>query len=476
MRNRIETVNTLRRRSLVRAAVILVSTVALSYWWCAHVAPDMAAHGPRLTDSAVLAIALVIVGSGAVLASMLLLLRPSPLVRGTSTRRFSQAPARILVNRIRRYWITYCRQAGLDVSNRNGTKVTIDVPRVVSLRPCALGVEAIVSTVAGRPPAQLVERAPYLSSALGVHCRVEPTGPTMARVIAVLQDPLDQVITIEQFPDLEPEQMSLSFGMREDGLPAVWSWKEKSGAVIGGEPGAGKTASATVLVGPLLLSQYADVHIIDGKGGQDWSWAKRCATSFTNDALNFEEVAAMVERFESRMLTRLQFARNDGETSNFWARTRTPGEPFELLVIDECQTYFNAAGRSPEIKKIVQKIAASVENVVRKGRSAGYAVLLMSQKPTADSIPTSLRDNAGLRMAFKVNTRAAEEAVLGELPEHTDDHLRAVNISEVGRAVANEETGRRVLIRSAYMDEATARTRMSEFQNQKEATRKKTCQ
>lgn len=461
MRRRIETANTQRRRCLVRVLLVGVSSTALTWWWCNVVVENMRALGPVISDTTVVAVAGLLIGVGAVIILVMVLRQPNHLV-ARPRMRFRTTSARRVVSRIRRHWVTICRQAGVSVEQRTASRTVVHVPRVLSLRPCALGVEAAVSTVAGAPPSQLVDRAPHLSSALGVPCRIEPTGPSTARLTAVLESPLDEVTRIDRFPDLELERMSVMFGTREDALPAEWPWKEKSGAVVGGEPGGGKTVAATVLCGPLLISDYANVHIVDGKGGRDWSWAKSRASAFTNDAMNFEAVAELVERFESRMLSRLADGPEAGEASNFWTRPRTLNEPFELLVIDECQTYLNASGRSSEVKKLVLKISASVENVVRKGRSAGCAVLLMSQKPTADSIPTAIRDNAGLRMAFKVNTRAAEEAVLGELPEATDEHLRAVNIRRVGCAVINDETGKRILLRSAYIDEATAYARLSE--------------
>lgn len=60
----------------------------------------------------------------------------------------------------------------------------------------------------------------------------------------------------------------------------------------------------------------------------------------------------------------------------------------------------------------------AVATIVRKGRSAGWCVMLLTQKPTADSIPTNIRDNCVVRFALRVITREAAEAVLGMIPDN----------------------------------------------------------
>lgn len=162
-RLRVETPGTRRRKGLLRAVTVMVAVYVSVYIWCAVVVPRI----PVLRDSTVVLVAVGIVGVGTTIAVMVLVCRPKPLVSGVSPRKFSWAPARNLAKNIARHWGTYCRQSGLSVERRSGAKKLIDFPRVTSLRPCLLGAEAIVSTVAGQPPTLLVERAPSLSSALG---------------------------------------------------------------------------------------------------------------------------------------------------------------------------------------------------------------------------------------------------------------------------------------------------------------------
>jgi DNA segregation ATPase FtsK/SpoIIIE-like protein len=89
--------------------------------------------------------------------------------------------------------------------------------------------------------------------------------------------------------------------------------------------------------------------------------------------------------------------------------------PIVVVVIDECQAYLDARSHpTKDAKAIGAEIDSLVRDLVKRGRSAGIVVVLSTQRPTADSIPTSTRDNCALRVCFSVRTREAATSVLGE--------------------------------------------------------------
>lgn len=366
---------------------------------------------------------------------------------------------RVVMRRLSpRRWERAVVDARLAVEDRSHLDRTIiQTPCITSVRAVPLGVALTVEAIPGQAPEDIKKRIPHLGSALAVPLVFRAIGARTVECTARLRDPLSAVMPVQTFPELDPHHMAMTFGVCEDGEPARWAFGGKGGGIVGGEPGAGKTAWATLAVGPLLLSPYAEVHIIDGKGGLDWSWAEGLADSYTNESRHLDAVAQQIEAFDEAMEERLR-AVPEGESSNFWHRRPSGGERFSLLILDECQTYLNASGKPTDVKKIIARITAAVENVVKKGRSAGFFVLLMTQKPTADAIPTAIRDNCGPRLAFRVNTRAAEEAILGELPDNVDDPARAAHIpdSRAGGAVMADDAGRRVYVRAAYLPEARA--------------------
>ncbi|MFI5758766.1 hypothetical protein [Streptomyces sp. NPDC051569] len=58
--------------------------------------------------------------------------------------------------------------------------------------------------------------------------------------------------------------------------------------------------------------------------------------------------------------------------------------------------------------------ARLVEDLVKKGRSVGILVILISQKTTGDAIPTFIRDVCPIGLSFAQKTVEAAVAALGE--------------------------------------------------------------
>lgn len=115
------------------------------------------------------------------------------------------------------------------------------------------------------------------------------------------------------------------------------------------------------------------------------------------------------------MRERLRFARELYGDANLWSANPSRLHPVVLVVIDECQTYLDARSlRNRDAKSVGAEIESITQDLVKRGRSAGIVVVLSTQRPTADSIPTGIRDNCPVRVCFSVRTREAARAVLGE--------------------------------------------------------------
>lgn len=252
----------------------------------------------------------------------------------------------------------------------------------------------------------------------------------------------------------DPNTGLLPVGLYADGSPAVLSLRNQSGVVVGGVPGSGKTAGMTV-VALALLRAGANLHIVDGKGGDDWSWCAPVATGYARDDLN--TVHSQVLSIQSEMQYRLASMRQTYGNSNYWNVPVDRRPPFEVLIVDECQSFFDSKsvlGGKPA-KEMAAEITAAVTDIVKKGRSAGYVVFVMTQKPTADSIPTSLRDNCGLRVCFRVATVEAAKSVLGELPDGSPSPVE-IPRNRVGGAVLCRDDGTASMCRFAYISEIEA--------------------
>jgi DNA segregation ATPase FtsK/SpoIIIE-like protein len=85
--------------------------------------------------------------------------------------------------------------------------------------------------------------------------------------------------------------------------------------------------------------------------------------------------------------------------------------------------------------------------------------ILATQKPTSDSLPTDIRDNASLRVCFGVQSTYAASAVLG------DDWSAASSVSPLGASVGigvAAVDGKFVRFRAPYIPESTIARQMND--------------
>lgn len=317
-----------------------------------------------------------------------------------------------------------------------------------------------VEALTGVPSATVAEKskvfAPYLNAVRTSASKIQNGG---TKITFFLTDPLDEGLTVDQAPALAPEKMSVVCARDALGKDQSITFGDSSGMVVGGIPGSGKTAGLTSFLLPLALSDDVDLSIIDGKGGEDWTNYEVASTKFIRGDEDLVPVRDFLKEHHAEMMDRMASNKRLLGTSNFWNGTpeqrRSAGLKFKLLVIDECQGIFETTGRTKEEKVILGEIYKYCSALVKRGRSAGFMTIFITQKPTNDSLPTGIRDNAGIRVAFHLTTSAAETAVLGSKPEDAVDMPSALAIpsSRKGGAVMASDTGEFQDVRFFYIPE-----------------------
>ncbi len=85
------------------------------------------------------------------------------------------------------------------------------------------------------------------------------------------------------------------------------------------------------------------------------------------------------------------------------------GFPVYLVAVDEIAYYSATAGTRPKQKEF----NALNRDIVARGRAPGIIAIEATQRPSADIIPTSLRDLFGYRWAFRCSTEASSDTILG---------------------------------------------------------------
>ncbi|QKT12155.1 hypothetical protein [Rhodococcus sp. W8901] len=241
-------------------------------------------------------------------------------------------------------------------------------------------------------------------------------------------------------------------GQTETGDDACITWAGNSGLVVGGTPGSGKTASMLpVFAG---MAGHAELHVFDGKAGFDLEPLRPIARTFDNSGDIDGQLVDVLERVEQLRVARSRALYTRTGISNFWnvplqVRMEMALYPV-VVVIDECQTWLDTSGMDKEERELGAVITKGIRQLIQKGRSSGIIVVLTTQKPDAKSIPTVIRDNSGLRIAFKVTTREQGTTVLGVLP---DDAPRPAEIprSAKGRCITVAEDGGFDVVQTIYV-------------------------
>ncbi len=85
------------------------------------------------------------------------------------------------------------------------------------------------------------------------------------------------------------------------------------------------------------------------------------------------------------------------------------GLPVYLVAVDEI-AYFSATAGTPAAQK---EFSARNRDVIARGRAPGIIGIEATQRPSADIVPTSLRDLFGYRWAFRCSTEASSDTILG---------------------------------------------------------------
>lgn len=236
----------------------------------------------------------------------------------------------------------------------------------------------------------------------------------------VPEDPLDKIREVTRLVPWNGR--SIRYGVHADGSPAVLSFAQTSGIVVGGVPGA--------------------------------------AAGYWLDDRNLAEIADELDRLDDAMRQDLRSHPWSSTDPDFWHTGPTRENPFHLVVIDECQTWMDMTGADKDTKALMARIVRAVTDLIKKGRSAGWCVMVMTQKPTSDSLPTAIRDNCSVRVACRLTTAEAAKATLGTIPEG-DPSPTEIPASRRGGAVVQGEDGHTKQVRFYYMAPETAQQELA---------------
>jgi len=191
-------------------------------------------------------------------------------------------------------------------------------------------------------------------------------------------------------------------GVDENGRP-VYIDLVAHNILLGGEPGAGKSACLQNVVAHAHLASDSRPVLIDPQYVELGMW-ESSAEAFIGpdirDAINVmrwlhaeaERRTKILRRYDLRKLTR----EHDVDAIP--------------VFIEELAFFTTMVGT----KEQREEFTTLVRGAVAMFRKVAMPVVMAAQRPTADIVPTSLRDITGYRIAFRCTTPVSSNVILGD--------------------------------------------------------------
>ena len=212
--------------------------------------------------------------------------------------------------------------------------------------------------------------------------------------------------------------------------------------LIGGEPGGGKSVALQLIVAHGALSSDCRLILVDGKRVELGLW-RDCAERFIGPSI--DDAIDTMHWLQGQIDERTEWLLDHK------MRKITPGLdwPVYLVPIDEV-AYYSATVGTPTQQK---EFNACNRDIVARGRAPGIIPVEATQRPSADIVPTSLRDLFGYRWAFRCSTEASSDTILGH--GWANQGYTATEIDPQARGVSwlRAEDGIPHRVKSAYLSD-----------------------
>lgn len=198
-----------------------------------------------------------------------------------------------------------------------------------------------------------------------------------------------------------PRDLALPVGVDGGGQPVTLPLRNLGNVLVGGLPGGGKSELLASMIAGLLRQDASGARVriaaIDTKL-VSFGNLPQLAALYDAPALEIEDAHGLTEALLAEVRERFQRLHAAGTRSVEEYQART-GEtlPYVVAMIDELADLTADSDR----RRGAAWLAAATE-IGRKGRAAGVSLVMATQRPSSDVIPSSLRNLAGAAVAFRL--------------------------------------------------------------------------
>ncbi|MBB2909149.1 S-DNA-T family DNA segregation ATPase FtsK/SpoIIIE [Streptosporangium becharense] len=185
--------------------------------------------------------------------------------------------------------------------------------------------------------------------------------------------------------------------------------------LIGSQPGQGKTASVRELAAGIVLDVTTEAwfHELKGTGDLD-PYEKVCHRYVSGiDDASIGYAADSLALLRKEVMRRAAALKTlpadlcpDRKVTRAIADKRSLGLHPLVCIIDECQNLFAHA-------EYGDKAGEDAEFIIKLGRALGVVLILATQRPDKDSLPTGISANVSIRFCLRVAGQLENDMILG---------------------------------------------------------------
>lgn len=204
------------------------------------------------------------------------------------------------------------------------------------------------------------------------------------------------------------------FGTDQRGR-TVYVTLAENNVLVGALPGGGKSFSIQPLIYAAALDPTVQVWSVNLKGDGFHKNTARFAARYV-DGIDDEAIEAalgLLRELKAEVIRRTTVFKNlgpalnpDGKINRTIANRPSLGLPPLVAFFDEVQNLFAHARYGKEAGELA-------EFIIKVGRSLGVWLILATQRPDKDSIPTGVSANASIRFCLRVMGQTENDMILG---------------------------------------------------------------
>lgn len=224
--------------------------------------------------------------------------------------------------------------------------------------------------------------------------------------------------------------------------------------LIGAMPGYGKTFALRVLLLAAALDVRAQLRVFELKGSGDLAPLAKVAHGYASgvDETTIETVMAHLREVHADLAKRAatiaglprDLAPENKVTPQLAGRAHLGLHPL-VVAIDECQELFTHPVHGKEAADLCTAI-------IKRGRALGVVLLLATQRPDKDSLPTGVSANVGVRYAMRVMGQVENDMILGTSAYRNGVRATVFTARDLGIGYLLGASPDPQITRAAYLD------------------------